>query len=398
MPDPKPYDVVIAGGGAAGLSLAYRLAQALPNLSLLVIDEQVKRENDHTWCYWSRTDSYLTPIVYRTWDRLRVTSDASDQIMDLSPYRYRLVRAADFYRFMRAELGGKDNIDFLLGTIERIADGKDSAEVTVNALTYSGRWVFDSRYRSSEYRPLTRHYHYLFQHFLGWEVETTEPVFDPDIVQWFDFRTPQLGDMRFFYLLPYSERRALVEYTVFSTELLPLATYRNALRSYIGGTLGTADYHILEEEEDLIPMTDHPARRRSGHHLMNIGTRGGRVKPSSGYAFRRIQKDAVAIVRSLKQHDHPFDVPASPARYTLFDAILLHILERHGHLGKSIFVQLFQRNPITRILRFLDEEGDWRENLKVMASVPAWPFIRAAIAVSATHVSAPTPWADRGVE
>ncbi|MGC9348146.1 MAG: lycopene cyclase family protein [Anaerolineae bacterium] len=386
MPSAKTYDVIVAGGGAAGLSLAYRLAQAYPDRRLLIIDEKVKRENDHTWCYWSRGTSYLETIAYRTWDHLRVTSDTYDQVLDIAPYRYHLVRSSDFYRFIRDELGGRANVDFLLGTVERIADGETAAEVTVNALTYSGNWVFDSRYRAADYRPLTRRYHYLIQHFLGWELETSNRVFAPDCVQWFDFRTPQRDDMRFFYVLPYTERRALVEYTVFSANLLPLETYREALRAYINTTLGAEHYHILEEEEDLIPMTDHPARRRAGRRIMNIGTRGGRVKPSSGYAFRRIQSDATAIVSSLKRKDHPFDVPSTSPRYAFFDAMLLDILEHHGNLGKLIFTRLFQRNPITRVFRFLDEEDNWRENLKLMASVPSWPFIRAAASVAATRV------------
>jgi lycopene beta-cyclase len=387
MPGAKPYDVILAGAGAAGLSLAYRLAQAYPDRRLLIIDEKVKRDNDHTWCYWAPGTSYLEPVVYRTWDRLRVTADTYDQVLDINPYRYHLVRSSDFYRFIRRELGGRANVDFLLGTVERIADGEEEAEVTVNALTYQSEWVFDSRYRAADYRPLTHRHHYLIQHFVGWEVETPKPIFDAGCVQWFDFRTPQRDDMRFFYVLPYTERRALVEYTIFSTTLLPLETYRDALRTYISTTLGAEGYHILGEEEDLIPMTDHPARRRAGRRVMNIGTRGGRVKPSSGYAFRRIQNDATAIVSSLKQHDHPFDVPATPPRYAFFDAMLLDILEHHGNLGKPIFTQLFQRNPITRVLRFLDEEDNWRENLKLMASVPSWPFIRAAASVVATRIS-----------
>jgi lycopene beta-cyclase len=124
-------------------------------------------------------------------------------------------------------------------------------------------------------------------------------------------------------------------------------------------------------------MTDHPFPRKAGARVMNIGTRGGRVKASTGFAFGRIQRDCADIVHSLVAHGHPFDVPTPSARYRTFDAMLLQILYRHGHLGKRIFTDIFKKNPIDRIFRFLDEDGDVWENLHVMASVPPWPFISA---------------------
>jgi lycopene beta-cyclase len=251
----------------------------------------------------------------------------------------------------------------------------------VNEIAYRCDWVFDSRYRADAYRLLTHRYHYLIQHFLGWEIETEKSAFDPRTPTLFDFRTPQQGTMRFFYILPFSERRALVEYTVFSDALLPKATYRHALCSFLERQLGLSEYRILEEEHDLIPMSDHPYPRRAGPRVLNIGTRGGRVKPSSGYAFRRIQEDAAAITRSLATRGHPFDLPKPPARYRTFDAMLLQILHRHGELGEPVFMRLFRRNPIDRVFRFLDEEDNLWQNLKLMATVPPGPFIRAWIRV-----------------
>jgi lycopene beta-cyclase len=375
------YDVILAGGGAAGLSLAYRLNESFPERSLLIVDEKVKQENDHTWCFWSRTPSYLDAIAYRTWDRLAILSDEEANVLDLAPYRYRMVRAVDFYRHMREKLAHRDNVDFMVGTVEAVVDGATRAEVHVNAQHIAGDWVFDSRYRASDLRPQTRRHRFLLQHFLGWEIETERAVFDPHVPRMFDFRTPQQGAMRFCYVLPYTERRGLVEYTLFSNHRLPIAEYQSALHTYIDEILGAQRYRILEEEQDVIPMTDHVIPRRAGNRVLNIGTRGGRVKPSSGYAFQRIQRDARAIVQSIAAHDHPFDLPEPPRRYRTFDAMLLQILQRHGHLGRRIFLQLFRRNPIRRIFRFLDEEDGVLENLKVMTSVPPWPFIRAWVEV-----------------
>jgi lycopene beta-cyclase len=110
---------------------------------------------------------------------------------------------------------------------------------------------------------------------------------------------------------------------------------------------------------------------------MNVGTRGGRVKASSGFAFHRIQQDSAAIVASLAAHGHPFAVPQAPPRFHTFDAMLLDVLTQSGDLGARTFTALFRKNPIQRIFRFLDEETTWAEDLQVMASVPWIPFTKA---------------------
>ena len=126
-------------------------------------------------------------------------------------------------------------------------------------------------------------------------------------------------------------------------------------------------------------MTDRPFNRRAGQHILAIGTKGGLVKPSSGYAFLRMQKDAAAIVNSLLTHGHPFDVPRSPWRYRLFDSIMLQVMYRQGHLMDRIFTNLFRNNSIHHIFRFLDETASFPENLRLLASLPPTPFIKALI-------------------
>jgi lycopene beta-cyclase len=378
----RHYDIILAGGGAAGLSLAYHLSQsALRETSILIIDREVKRHNDHTWCSWLRSPEPFDEIAYRTWDQLAFIGPdlerGFEKVFDLAPYRYRMVRGFDFYRFTRETLHAAPAVDFLLGEVERVVDALDHAEVHVNAQVCTADWVFDSRYDPANYRPLTGRYHYLIQHFLGWEIETPIPAFDPHVPRMFDFRTPQHNAMRFVYVLPYDPHRALVEYTLFSPALLPQTEYEAALRGYLADVLGLTDYHIVDEEQALIPMTEHPCARRAGRRVMNIGTRGGRVKASTGYAFHRIQQDSAAIVASLRRHGHPFDVPTPPRRYRLFDAILLEVLAARGDLGAPLFTTLFQNNPIQRIFRFLDEEDGLGGNLQLLASLPPGPFIAA---------------------
>jgi glycine/D-amino acid oxidase-like deaminating enzyme len=50
------FDYIIAGGGLAGLSLAFYLNESehLRGKKVLIIDRDAKRRNDRTWCFWER--------------------------------------------------------------------------------------------------------------------------------------------------------------------------------------------------------------------------------------------------------------------------------------------------------------------------------------------------------
>jgi len=389
------YDVILAGGGSAGLNLAHALLDSpLRDRSILIVDRDPKRTNDRTWCSWLTGPHPFEPLLHRTWDHIRFTGGGADTVLPLAPYRYAMLRGLDLYEHSRARFAALPHVTWLQGTVEHVGDAADGAEVVVDGVTFTADWAFDSRWIGRDYTPRTavaaaglptlppgRH-HYLQQHFVGWEIETDAPAFDPLVATLFDFRTPQRGDagwdgMRFLYVLPFTERTALVEYTLFSAHLLAPAEYEAALRDYLRDVLGLTGYRVTATEAGVIPMTDQPFPRRAGRSVMRTGTRGGRVKASSGFAFLRTARDSAAIVRSLVAHGHPFDVPEPPRRYHLFDSMLLQVLYRRGDLAERVFTDLFTKNPVDRLLRFLDEEGSLTENLQLMATVPPDAFTAA---------------------
>ncbi len=388
------FDFILAGGGLAGLSLAYYLINSpLRERSILIVDKDAKQQNDRTWCFWEEQPTLFDPIAYRVWRRLRFVGDDFTREYDLAPYRYQMIRGIDFYAFTREKLSRCGHVTFLRGNLNRIEDGADRAMVTVDGRSFSGAWVFDStlppalRGSVPDNLLLARedavaqqqqgHYHHLKQHFRGWEIETDRPVFNPQLPTLFDFRTPQAGHMRFVYTLPFAENRALIEYTLFSAQLLPSEDYDAGLRAYVEDRLGIRRYEVKHVEAGVIPMTDHPFPRWLGQRVMAIGTKGGRVKPSTGYAFLRIQRDSAAIVQSLLKHDQPFDVPAQRGRFHLHDAILLNIMTHHPDDLKPIFTLMFRNNPIQRIFGFLDETVPLLEEVRFIASLPPWRFLQA---------------------
>ncbi len=367
----REYDFVFVGGGLAGLSLAYQLAHTLPFASMLVVDRDAKTRNDRTWCFWANRPTIFDDIVYRSWDHLALKSKTFETTIDLADYSYRMIRGIDFYRFVRRELSRRGTVDFVQGHVDTIESDADGARVILGNASYHGKWAFDSRFDPRRFES-HRARHWLEQHFKGWVVETPADTFDPQTPTLFDFRTDQKNDFRFFYFLPFSARHALVEYV-----LLEPDNYDRALQSYLESVLGIRDYHIISHEGGVNPLTDYAFPRRTGPRVMAIGTSGGRVKPTSGYAFLRIQKDSAAIVDSLVHNGHPFDVPADSSYYRLCDSLMLQLMHRHADIMVPLFVDLFKHNPIRRVLRFLDETAAPWENVALMASLPPAPFLKA---------------------
>ncbi len=371
------FDYIIAGGGCAGLSLAYAMAQGpLRDRKILVVDREQKTKNDRTWSFWTDQPTQFDAIVYRSWQKIEFVGDDYQHISQMAQFSYKTIRGVDFYREVHQLLAQNPNVVFVYGEITNITSHETSASVTVNNQEYTGQYVFDSLYQPNDYEPHAPDYHFTLQHFKGYLIRTPVPAFDPQVATMFDFRTQQKDGAFFFYILPFAADLALVEYTGFSKKMLPLAEYDAELKDYLANVRNLTDYTIEGEEFGAIPMTDFRFPTHKGR-VIKIGVQGGQSKPSTGYAFYRIQQQVAALARSLVETGAPFSVPRSKPHFRAYDSLLLNILHRNGVQIKPIFTQMFARNPIERILRFLNETSSPAEDLQIIASVPPMPFLQA---------------------
>jgi lycopene beta-cyclase len=376
----KKYDFIVAGGGMAGLSLLHYLSQThLRDRRILLIDRAAKNQNDRTWCFWERGTGPFEEILFRSWDTVDFFGTTFSGPLQLGDYQYKMMRGIDFYDFTRKSLSRLPNLEIRQANIERIKETPQGGFVIADDEPLIADFVFDSTYLLKQNLP---QHHNLLQHFKGWVITAEKPCFDPRRPRIMDYRVAQHGDCRFLYVLPFDEKTAFVEFTLFNQKLLTEAEYEADLRQYIDQYLDTGPYRISETEFGIIPMTDEPAPERPMKHVVRIGTSGGYTKASTGYTFQRTQRYLRELVQNLAETGQPVRrQPWFDKRFSLYDSVLLNVLEKHRHPADDMFTRMFQKNPPARVFKFLDEDTNFVEELAVMYSMPKPPFTLALLDV-----------------
>jgi lycopene beta-cyclase len=178
------------------------------------------------------------------------------------------------------------------------------------------------------------------------------------------------------YVLPFSEKEALVEYTLFSPQLLEDKEYEEAIQDYMLKEFNCSDYSISEKEKGSIPMTCYDFSQHNSKSVFHIGTAGGWSKPSTGYTFNNTAKKTEELIAYLKT-GNSLENFQKKNRFWYYDLLLLNILYRNNELGHSIFESLFKKRKPQLIFKFLDEETKWYEDIYIMMAPNPIPFIKS---------------------
>ena len=394
------YDLVSLGGGCATLSLLTRLIEsgACIDKRFLIIDPSDKKSNDRTWCFWEKGQGYFEKLVHHEWEELDFKQSRFSDSLDMGGYRYKMIRGIDFYEYCLQVLHTSGQVDFLQDEITdwRVEKTDSLGEITAardQKLIFSGGKTGRGEVKASvifnsippdlgKKQPGVVN---LLQHFKGVVVECDQFNFDPNRATLMDFRVSQAEGATFIYVLPLSKNRALVEYTLFTASLLTPEQYNQGIAEYIGEFLGVTNYKIIEEEFGIIPMTTQRFHWYS-NGAFNIGTAGGQTKGSSGYTFQFIQKRSAQLAALLQSSSDwskltstLLKVSGDAERFHFYDRVLLYVLASNFCPGDEVFATLFEKNPAHRVFQFLDNETNLLQELKIISSLPTWPFLKAAI-------------------
>jgi len=371
------YDYIIIGAGAAGILLADALGrdEFFASKSILVLDKDDKTNNDRTWCFWERGNGPFDDLIHKTWDSIYVGGQQLLKSTSIAPYTYKMLRGIDFYNHFLPKVKAYPNITWVQEEVTNVQEQENEVLVTTSSQNFTGQTVFSSLHDPST--PLKqKDFPVLQQHFVGWQIKTEQSVFHCDEATFMDFSVPQKGNTRFMYVLPFFENEALVEYTLFSEQLLEKTEYEEAIKSYIKEKYNDTNYTIQETEFGSIPMTCYPFHQHNTNRVFHIGIAGGWAKPSTGYTFYNTSQQVAKLVEHLKE-GKPLKEFHQKSRFLFYDMLLLDILHENNHLGHEIFESMFKRRKASLILKFLENETNLWEELKIVTAPKPKPFIKA---------------------
>ena len=353
----KDFDYIIIGGGCSGLSLAYELEKKakLKNKSLAIIDNRENYARDKTWSFWKVNKHNFEDCVIKNWNEFSINTNKGTLYKECNQFPYQAIDSGLFYKKILLRLNQNKNIHFF----------KDKKEVNLNKSL-----VFNS------IPELSNKDNQIWQHFCGYEIEATKEFFDEGIMNLMDFNCDQKNSVHFFYTLPFTKKRALVETTWLSQmqdeeEL----DYDQQLKNYINNNLNLKNYNIIFKEKGKIPLFR--TSNTNKQNLLNIGTAGGMTRLSTGYTFLNIQEHCQFIVKNIDNLNSikPFKIKE---KYEFLDKIFLNVLKEHPKIMPDIFYNMFKSSS-KNVINFLSNKSNFFEDISVILKMPKIVFLKALV-------------------
>lgn len=372
-------DAIVAGAGCAGLGLAARILERAPDAALVIVDDP-EPAPPKLWSWWDDAEAVvgLFPEVRRrVWSTLRVAFPDGERVEQLGSLRYATIRSEDYVAALRRRLSDAAAVRWVRGRVRAIEDRPDHGEVVVDGRVLRAPWVFQSVMPCPADRDAQGRFP-IRQRFVGWVVQTERPAFDRDVATLMDFDVEQRDPASFLYVLPFSPTEALFELTAFARPDRARIDDSDALRRIVDARV-PGPYRVVHREAAVLPMEDRRWSARWGRRIFNLGRVGGMLKPSTGYAFARIQRQVEHLARTFAA-GAPRPAPTSAWRHRLYDRALLatlHDAKVGDDLGRRTFEAMFRAWSLPELLRFLDERTSLREELALMRRLPPQPFASA---------------------
>ena len=330
----KEFDYIIIGGGCAGLSLAYELDghKKLESKTLAIIETRDEYKKDKTWSFWKVTPHNFEDCVKKSWDNFTINIPNNTKYVECKDKPYQTIDSGLFYQKIIDKLKQNTNICFFKN---------------INEVNTENSYIFNSVSNAADSK------NNLWQHFSGVEIETIKNSFDDEIFNLMDFDCDQKNSVHFFYTLPYSKTKALIETTWISDlNSASLKDYDNQLKNYIENKLRIKNYKIIFKETGAIPLF-HPKNIKKLNQV-EIGTAGGMTRLSTGYTFSNIQEQSKYIRKNI-ENIKDTKIFSIKRKYEFLDNIFLKVLKKNPERMAQIFYKMFNSSPNT-VINFLSIE------------------------------------------
>jgi lycopene beta-cyclase len=316
----------------------------------------------------------LKSIISHSWDKIELPNA---EIISLLPFRYNHVSSRDLYENVK-KIAEFIKCEKIIAKVDDISLDEDGSYVLIGDKKLRGSKIFDSR--TPVYLEASVGEIHIYQSFVGWMVELSEEFKNPGAFRFMDFNIEQQRFTQFVYVLPFSNKKALIEVTRFGAEIINKVDAEVLLQAYIEKNYGK--FIKLDTEQGCIPMSNAQIKNDILPEVTYLGSRNYNIKSSTGYAFKNMFYHGNKIAESIKKNEstevyNKYNSNVLKGRFTFYDGLLLDILKNRPNYGTQIFINLLKKVKIQIILKFLDEKTNLKEDISIFANLPWTPFIAA---------------------
>jgi len=387
----KELELVIIGGGCSGLSLALALCRHAENSDLiprtLIIEPRPCYTNDRSWCYWEEANNKGGDLVKKEWQAWEFSSNSiSYRQASKRTWRYHYVPAITFYNSAERDIFLNPKLQLLKGC--RVADVNPKGshfEVVIEGCSVGNsteiqkvfaKQIVDTRIPDN----VDVNSAVLKQIFFGFEVVMNKPHGLPDVARVMENMRVDGKGFMFDYVLPIDNNSILVEFTRFAEKSLsPESLRKDALES-LHRVCGSSGYLIVREEFGMIPMGLRGQFKPKDPRWVHTGLGAGAARPSTGYAFKRIQHWADRCAKKILEgsNAHGF-LPDHPLLMWM-DKVFLRAIAKNPAIAPQLFLALACEVSTESLLRFLTDKPTTRDLLSIMLALPKLALFHSALA------------------
>tara|TARA_A100001015_G_scaffold271854_1_gene325864 strand:+ start:129 stop:1289 length:1161 start_codon:yes stop_codon:yes gene_type:complete len=375
------YNFIIIGGGLSGLSMAIELAKSgkLANQNCLILEARDRYTQDKSWCGWHVFSHHFEDCTAKTWSKWQLSHGGETHVITANRLNYRYIPALSFYEHCLNFIKQHPNIDLHLSTPVL---NLDVNQVSCENCVYSADRVFDARESQIDWRSLKDRDNYLLQCFYGWKVKTSNAVFDQDCVTLMDFPEQQSEGINFMYCLPLSQTEALLEPTYFlhHSKIPSRDHFLQLAENYMQKRYNCYDFEFSQEESGILPMVYKKNKSKNAiKHPIKIGTAGGLLRPSTGYAFYAIQRFIKKIAANIDNDPASYNLRKYSKLGLWMDQVFLRACRGNPAQAAQFFLRMFEKVEPDSVARFMHDEARWSDYLQVILAMPKIKFIKSSL-------------------
>ncbi len=371
------FDIIIAGAGLAGLSLAYRLKNQQPHMRLLILDKTPKLTGDKTWSFHSEDIKDLKPwqdFISYSWPKYQVQFSFG-RTVDKSYYT---ISSQHFFSKMTEILGA----DLQLG--KKVVETQANSVVTEAGEIFFASIVIDARLSLNSSFTEAKKFAWGYQKFLGLELKMQEKhgLQNPILM---DANVDQKDGYRFMYVLPYSEDQLLIEDTHYSNSPdLNVNEYTEEILNYAQNRGWNVSSQLRSEIGVLpIPTTKWVSELAEKSAVLKIGSGAGFYHPVTGYSFLWCVRVANALAEiknpSWETYSEALlnlqkELNRNTSFYLMLNKLLFYGADTSNR--KNIF-QRFYKLPESTIGRFYAAHTSLADKFRIMIGRPPISVVSA---------------------